>query len=134
MCLVSTLGIGQTILVGTVTDESNLPLTGATVLNQTSGLGVVTDFDGNFQIEVDSNDRLVVSYIGFEDQTLQQPFGEDILVQLVRSTSLDEVVITALGIPRVLTRHTPNKKWIFKAMEQNYYNFIRMHRLNLSIS
>ncbi|MCY4298193.1 MAG: SusC/RagA family TonB-linked outer membrane protein [Flavobacteriaceae bacterium] len=101
MLLIGFLGVGQTILVGTVTDESNLPLTGATVLNQTSGLGVVTDFDGNFQIEVDSNDQLVVSYIGFEDQTLQQPFGEDILVQLVRSTSLDEVVITALGIPRV---------------------------------
>ncbi|MDO1499509.1 carboxypeptidase-like regulatory domain-containing protein [Winogradskyella maritima] len=56
----------QTVVTGTVTDEQNLPLAGATVLVKGTSNGTSTDFDGNFSIEANVNsDILEVSYIGF---------------------------------------------------------------------
>lgn len=97
----SLLSTSQTIITGTVVDQDNITLPGATVLNQTSQVATITDFDGNFQIEVENKDQLIVSYIGFDDVVLEYPFDDAQVIQLVRSIFLDEVVITALGIARV---------------------------------
>lgn len=48
------------------------PLIGASILIEGSTSGTVTDFDGNFRLEVESFPvRLVVNYIGFEEQVLE---------------------------------------------------------------
>ncbi|MCY4560778.1 MAG: SusC/RagA family TonB-linked outer membrane protein [Flavobacteriaceae bacterium] len=90
----------QKIVTGKVTDDNGLPLSGATIINTTSQTGVISDFDGQFQIQANEEDEIVFSYIGFEDRVILSPFGENIVVQLIPSTGLDEVVITALGIER----------------------------------
>ncbi|WP_299533441.1 carboxypeptidase-like regulatory domain-containing protein [Ulvibacterium sp.] len=56
--LVSFVGYSQTIFSGTVLDENNVPLPGASVLVQGSNIGVATDFDGNFEIELPDGNPL----------------------------------------------------------------------------
>src|SRR5690554_8094884 len=56
----------QTTITGTVVDEGNVPLPGATVLEKNTLNGTTTDFDGNFTLVVaDGNAILQVSYIGY---------------------------------------------------------------------
>ena len=55
---------GKTV-TGTVTDPGGMPLPGVTVQEKGTTNGVATDFDGNFSIDVASNDAvLVFSYVG----------------------------------------------------------------------
>lgn len=89
----------QTVVTGTVTDEQNLPLAGATVLVKGTNNGTSTDFDGNFSIEANVNsDILEVSYIGFS--TLEVPInGQSSLnVRLTEdATQLEDVVVVGYG-------------------------------------
>ncbi len=50
---------------GTVTDENNIPLPGANVIVKGTSMGTQTDFDGNYKIEVESNQTLMFSYLGY---------------------------------------------------------------------
>ncbi|MDO5105431.1 SusC/RagA family TonB-linked outer membrane protein [Capnocytophaga sp.] len=88
---------------GMVTDANGEPLPGVNVLVKGTSVGVVTDFDGNFEINVpEGKTELVFSYIGFKDQTLtvtQARSGVKIVLQ-EDTQQLDEVVVTALGIKR----------------------------------
>lgn len=61
----------QTIKVkGQVVDETGEPLVGATVKVKDSATGTITDFDGNFQLDVKSNATLVVSYLGYKNREI----------------------------------------------------------------
>lgn len=100
--LVSFVGYSQTNFSGTVLDENNVPLPGASVVVQGSNVGVATDFDGNFEIEIpDGNQILVVSYIGYISQEYDTTgkTSANIVLQ-PDSQRLDEVVVTALGIKK----------------------------------
>ncbi len=77
-------------------------LPGVNVLVKNSTLGTITDIDGNYNISVPSDvDAIIFSYVGYltEEVTLG---GSDVIdVALVPDIqSLDEVVVTALGISR----------------------------------
>ena len=75
--------IAQANTVGIVNDENNSPLPGASVVNAADGSGVVTDFDGKFSIRTNSQDVLVISYVGYQDFQLKGPFDESIVVTLI---------------------------------------------------
>ena len=91
------------VITGTVTsadDGSSIP--GVTVVVKGTTIGTTTDLDGNFTLSVPSEyNTLVFSYVGMKTQeielgksnTINIVFEPDVLV-------MDEVVITALGIPR----------------------------------
>ncbi|GJM49269.1 carboxypeptidase-like regulatory domain-containing protein [Capnocytophaga catalasegens] len=59
----------QIRVTGKVTDQSNSPLPGADILVKGTTHGVVSDFDGNYEIQVNQGDVLEFSYIGFQTQT-----------------------------------------------------------------
>ncbi|MFK8281143.1 SusC/RagA family TonB-linked outer membrane protein [Capnocytophaga cynodegmi] len=59
----------QVKVTGKVTDESNSPLPGASVLVKGTTHGVSSDFDGNYAIEAKQGDVLEISFIGFQTQT-----------------------------------------------------------------
>lgn len=87
---------------GQVLDSStNEPLMGATVIEQDAEnrtvTGVVTDFDGNFAIQIKNpSNKLVISTIGFVTQTVTINTQKNIVVKLdVKVEGLDEVVISA---------------------------------------
>ncbi len=96
------MGNAQTTFSGRVLDENNDPLPGASVVIQGSATGVASDFDGNFEIELpQGNEILEISYIGYVTQefSISGKTSADIVLQ-PDSQSLDEVVVTALGIKK----------------------------------
>lgn len=59
----------QVKVTGKVTDEMNSPLPGANVVVKGTTQGVVTDFDGNYEIQAQQGDVLEFSFIGFQTQS-----------------------------------------------------------------
>jgi len=57
-------------ITGIVTDESGLPLPGATIVVENTTRGVSTDFDGNYAIDAAENEVLIISYVGYTDQKI----------------------------------------------------------------
>ncbi len=55
----------QDLINGNVKDDQGIDLPGVSVLVQGTTLGTATDFDGNFELEVDANAILVFSYVGY---------------------------------------------------------------------
>ncbi|MRX67296.1 TonB-linked outer membrane protein, SusC/RagA family [Flavobacterium resistens] len=79
---------------GTVTDQNGLPLPGANVVVKGSTKGVQTDVDGSFSITVADNvTKLVVTYIGMEDQEVSVGSSPLKIVMKEAGQKLDEVVI-----------------------------------------
>nr|WP_299382594.1 SusC/RagA family TonB-linked outer membrane protein [Allomuricauda sp.] len=99
---VSMIGFSQTMFTGTVVDESNVPLPGASVVVKGSATGVATDFDGNFQIELPQEGAILeVSYIGYITLDFDTTGKTSATISLQPdSQKLDEVVVTALGIKK----------------------------------
>jgi hypothetical protein len=90
----------QKTVSGTVSDENNMPLPGATVLIAGTSSGTTTDFDGKFQLNVNTGDVLEISYVGYAIQSLTFGIANSYNVTLETDNSLDEVVVTALVISK----------------------------------
>ena len=90
----------QTIKVkGQVVDETGEPLVGATVKVKNTATGSITDFDGNFQLDVKSNATLVVSYLGYKSREIAVR-GRAILdpIKLESDNNvLEQVVVVGYG-------------------------------------
>jgi hypothetical protein len=86
-------------ITGSVSDDSGIPLPGASVVVQGTSQGTTTDFDGNFSIETPQGSTLVISYVGYDSQLIVVG-SSPINVQLSSDNALDEVVVTALGLTR----------------------------------
>ena len=99
---VSIIGYSQVTFTGQVVDENNVPLPGASVVVKGSSVGVATDFDGNFEIELpQGGETLVVSYIGYIPLDFDTTGKSTATIVLQEdSQQLDEVVVTALNITR----------------------------------
>ena len=90
----------QKTVSGTVSDENGLPLIGTTVLVVGTSSGTTTDFDGNYAIKAKTGDVLSYSYVGYATQNKTVGAASTINLALQLDNSLDEVVVTALGIKR----------------------------------
>ena len=66
LILASTIMYAQTEITGTVIDETGEGVIGATVMEKGTSNGVVTDFDGNFTLNVNEGASLVITYIGYD--------------------------------------------------------------------
>jgi TonB-linked SusC/RagA family outer membrane protein len=96
----------QRTISGTVSDENGLPLLGATVVISGSSTGTTTDFDGNYKINANTGNVLIFSYVGYQGQNISVGASNTVNVTLQLDNTLDEVVVTALGIksnPRSLS-------------------------------
>ena len=95
-----TLGASAQVTVsGNVSDESGEPIIGATVMEALTTNGVVTDFDGNFKIQVkNENATLKISYIGMVAQNIRVDNQRNIKVVLKdESQKINEVVVVGYG-------------------------------------
>lgn len=92
----------QDNLKGKVTDDSDSPLPGVTVLVKGTTNGTITDFDGNYELKkVKEGDVIVFSFIGMVPQQIPFTGQASINVKLLTDTQeMEEVVVTALGIKR----------------------------------
>ncbi|MFZ5429523.1 MAG: SusC/RagA family TonB-linked outer membrane protein [Bacteroidota bacterium] len=102
LILIPFLGISQTVVTGKVTDVSNSPLPGVTVVLKGTTSGTITGIDGNFTISnVPSNGVLVFSFIGMRTQEVSVDGRTVLNVRLeVETIGLDEVVAIGYGVVR----------------------------------
>ena len=97
-CLVSASAFAQKNIGGQVTDQDGESLVGVTIVVQGTSTGTVTDFEGNFSLEVPPEAVLIFSYTGFESQTVKVGNQTRLDISLsTNSTVLDEVVVVGYG-------------------------------------
>ena len=98
-CFILITGFAQEIQVsGTVIDDQSTPLPGVSVQVEGTDKGTITDFDGNYSLDVTSGVNLVFSYVGFETQVLRVT-GPVLNVTLTSGVALDQVVLIGTRNP-----------------------------------
>lgn len=127
--LCSILAFSQTKeITGKITDAQGTPITGATVRIKGANGGTSANPDGTFRLSVPANATLVISSIGFENTEVRVGNSDNISVTLTTAAnSLNEVVVTALGIrreKRMLTYTTQEVKGnsVVDAKQDNLVN------------
>ena len=106
MFMMQAMGMGaalsaKTISGTVVSSTDNEPLIGATV--QVDGVqgGTITDFEGNFKIEANEGQTLVVSYIGYITKKVKVGGASVLTITLDEDkASLDEVVVIGYGVQK----------------------------------
>lgn len=89
------------VLNGTVVDSKGDPIIGANVLVKGTTEGSVTNFDGQFSLQVPANATLHISYIGYVPQEIRVGTQNDIRIVLKEDTqALEEVVVVGYGVMR----------------------------------
>ena len=93
------LGISaQSLVKGTVSDESGEPIIGATVKVIGTNDGTVTDFDGRFQLNVKANAQLSISYVGYATEKVAVNGKTNLKVVLKGDeTVLNDLVVVGYG-------------------------------------
>ena len=91
--------LAQTTASGTIVDANGEPIIGASVLEVGTSNGTITDFDGNFTLNVSNGAQLNISYVGYKPQTLAA--AADMQIRLAEDTEvLEEVVVTGYTTQR----------------------------------
>ncbi len=96
--LVPTMIFAQTSITGTVLDAATAePIIGANIIEKGTTNGTITDFDGNFILNVHEGALLEISYMGYK--TVEVKASNGMQVQLGEDTELlDEVVVVGYGV------------------------------------
>ncbi len=97
-CVVSSYA--QVTATGVITDAATgEPIIGASVVEEGTTNGTVTDFDGQFTLTVAKDAMVVVSYVGYKSQQLYA--GENLKISLAEDNEvLEELVVTGYTTQR----------------------------------
>lgn len=94
----SNLSLVQKVVKGKVIDEKGNPIPGANIIAQGTKVTAQTDGDGNFEINVPDNvTKLVVTYIGMEEQEVAIGSAPLRIVLKEVGQKLDEVIVVGYG-------------------------------------
>ena len=98
----SLTALAQQKVTGKVKDSSGEPVIGASVVVKGNNtMGTITDFDGNFMLDVPTKSVLVISYIGYVTQEVSTAGKKSLEIILKEDTkTLDEVVVIGYGTQR----------------------------------
>lgn len=101
-CIIPLWTFGQSITIkGVVRDASGEPVIGASVVEQGTSNGIITDLDGNFELKVASNAILSITFVGFESQEISVSGKTSFNIILKEDNKvLDEVVVIGYGTAR----------------------------------
>ena len=106
MLTMQAMGIGSALSAKIVTGKvvsstDNEPLIGATVQVEGTSTGTITDMEGDFNIEANTGQTLVVSYIGYITQKVKVDGASNYNITLDEDrASLDEVVVIGYGVQK----------------------------------
>lgn len=97
-CLLTSMAaFAQQRVTGQVTDDAGVPLIGVNILEVGTSNGTVTDFDGNYEIEVGADAQLSFSYTGYQSQQIAVNNQSVVNATLSEGAILDEVVVIGYG-------------------------------------
>lgn len=86
---------------GVVKDATGEPVIGASIVEKGTTNGTITDFDGNFSLEVANGATLVISFIGYQTQEVVVTPGKALNITMKEDTEvLEEVVVVGYGTMR----------------------------------
>ena len=89
------------VVKGQVTDKNGDGVIGATVKVKDAQAGTVTDYNGNFSLNVQKAGTLVVSYIGYLTKEIAFTPGQMLNITIEEdATALDEVVVVGYGVQK----------------------------------
>lgn len=94
---------GDKKMTGQVIDENKEPMIGVSILIVGTSTGTVTDFDGNYTLNVPKDSKeLQFSYVGYETKVITIPVNSNVLNVQMKSDSqvLSDVVIIGYGTQR----------------------------------
>ncbi|WP_420534951.1 TonB-dependent receptor [Alistipes megaguti] len=95
---------GPASVRGVVTDVTGMPVIGASVLVKGTTVGVSTDVDGAYELQIPASDTpavLVVNFLGYEPVEMAVGNRSEVNFTLrEQAQTVDAVVVTALGIKR----------------------------------
>ena len=92
----------KTVIKGRVVDAEGVPVIGANIIEVgPESNGTITDYDGNFTLNVSKNANIKISYIGYSDILISTTGKTSFEIVMKEDTqTLSELVVTALGIKR----------------------------------
>jgi TonB-linked SusC/RagA family outer membrane protein len=92
------------MLSGTVVDDANQPIIGASVVNKTRNIGVATFLGGSFKLRADEGDAIQVSHLGYDTYEMIVGKQTDVSIVLTPSSErMDEVVVVGYGTAKKST-------------------------------
>lgn len=100
MCCTS--AFAQIQVKGNISDKNSEPMIGVAIQEKGNTTnGTITDLDGNFTIQVNSNATLVISYIGYKTQEVAVNGRTNLAIVMEEDAQvLDEVVVVGYGVQR----------------------------------
>lgn len=85
-------------LRGTVTDEEGDPLPGVSIILVGTTRGVATDLDGTYMITVSYGDKLLVSFLGMDDQIITVDDDKELnIIMKEKGRELEELTVVAFA-------------------------------------
>ena len=121
----------QRTVTGKVIDKQGEALIGASILAKGTTSGTVTDIDGTYSLSVPANASiLVVSYTGYNTQEITLGSSNAVDVTLEAGITLEETVITGLGIKR----SEKSVPYAVQTLKSEDLNVIRQTNLNNALA
>lgn len=98
----------QRTIEGIINDDIGDPVIGASISNNLTNQGTISDIDGSFSLTANDEDIFTVSYIGFNDKKFTVTSGQNYFeITLVSGLELDVVtVVGSRGKPRTALETT----------------------------
>lgn len=89
----------QKLVSGTIVDDINMPIPGASIVIQGTSTGTVADFDGVFTIEASVGDTLIFSFIGMKNKSILVDNNTQNISVILEydNEALDEVIVVGYG-------------------------------------
>lgn len=93
--------VQKLLIKGIVLDEEGNTLLGTNILEKGTTNGVIADLNGKFQLAVNPNSTIHISFIGFETQEIRVNKSQHLRIVLKKGNLLlDDAIVTALGLKR----------------------------------
>lgn len=101
LCLSLSAWSQQKMVTGTVTDISNEPVIGASILEKGTSNGTITNLEGKYSLSVSPHATLIISYVGYTNQSVS--IGTQSIINIVLkedSEQLEEVIVVGYGVQK----------------------------------
>lgn len=93
----------QHLVQGSVVDSNGEAIIGANVVSEDGKVGVITDLEGHFQLQVPVGTQIKISFIGYETKVVKATTGTMKVVLAEDSQMLGEVQVVAYGVQKKVT-------------------------------